>query len=222
VDGNGDVDGAQARTYWSRWHDDYDDPTSPLSWRLGVVRDRIRVALAEHPGPARILSLCAGQGRDVIGALAEPPRRDGVRALLVDNDASNCAYAEAAAAEHGLTGVAVRCADAAVLGASADGVPADVLLLCGIFGNIDDPDIERTVRNCSRVCAPGATVLWTRHRKPPDRTVDIRRWFDASGFEAVGFDTIDGDGSYAAVGAQRLVGEPLPYDPDLRLFTFVR
>ena len=33
------------RSHWSRWHDDYDDPESSLSWRLQVVQQRLREAL---------------------------------------------------------------------------------------------------------------------------------------------------------------------------------
>ncbi len=53
------------------WHEDYDDPESGLTWRLGVVRSHIRAALDAKPGPARVLSACAGDGRDIIGVLAE-------------------------------------------------------------------------------------------------------------------------------------------------------
>ena len=42
------------------WHDEYDDPESPLSRRLAVVVAETRVALARCPvGPVRLLSVCA-------------------------------------------------------------------------------------------------------------------------------------------------------------------
>ena len=65
-------------TDWQQWHAAYDDPDSRLSERLRVVQSHVRAALDERaaqPGPIRITSMCAGQGRDVIGALAEHPRR---------------------------------------------------------------------------------------------------------------------------------------------------
>jgi hypothetical protein len=212
----------EERSHWSRWHDDYDDPASSLSWRLSVVQRRMRDALdAARTGPLRLLSLCAGQGRDVIGVLRDHPRRDDVAAVLVETDPANCAYAVAEAHRHALTNVDVRCADASTTSSYADAVPADLLLLCGIFGNVSDDDVEHTVRHSSRLCAPGATVLWTRHRKEPDLTVAIRRWFAEAGFDEVGFDTRPDD-SYAAVGTQRLAVPPLPFDANERLFTFVR
>ena len=42
----------------------------------------------------------------------------------------------------------------------ADVLPADVLL-CGIFGNVSDRDIRRTVRAAPALCRAGATVIWT-------------------------------------------------------------
>lgn len=211
------------RSHWSRWHDDYDDPGSSLAWRLSVVRRRLGEALDRAPaGPVRLLSLCAGQGRDVIDVLADHPRGRDVSAVLVELDAANCAYARDQLKQHRLTDVEVRCEDAATPAAYADAVPADLLLLCGIFGNISAADVEGTVRNCSRLCAPAATVLWTRHRKPPDLTVDIRRWFGEAGFEELAFDTDERDGAATAVGTQLLQRQPRPFDPQLTLFTFLR
>jgi len=39
----------------------------------------------------------------------------------------------------------VRHADASWVTSFADALPAGVLMLCGIFGNVSEPDIERTL-----------------------------------------------------------------------------
>ena len=93
-----------------------------------------------------LVSLCAGQGHDVIGLVPDHPRLDDVRAVLVESDARNAALARRAAAGHGLPGVQVPQADAGLAAGFADVLPADVLLLCGIFGNVSDRDIRRTVQ----------------------------------------------------------------------------
>jgi hypothetical protein len=41
------------------------------------------------PGPVRVVSLCAGQGRDLLGVLADHPRRGDVTARLVELDPGN-------------------------------------------------------------------------------------------------------------------------------------
>jgi hypothetical protein len=205
---------------WVAWHAAYDDPESPLSARLRVVRGHLSDALdAAPPGPVRLVSLCGGQGHDVLGVLAAHPRGPQVSAVLVEYDPQNAALARQGAAQAELPQVAVRQADAAQVANYADALPADVLLLCGIFGNVSDEDIERTAAAAPALCAPGATVIWTRHRRPPDLTPRIRGWFQASGFDEVAFDTPDTQ-TRVSVGVGRLAVPPPAALPDGPLFTF--
>jgi hypothetical protein len=98
-------------------------------------------------------------------------------------------------------------------------VPADLVLACGVFGNISDEDVEATVRALPAFCAPNATVLWTRHRRTPDLTVDIRRWFVEAGFEPIAFDA-PSEFEWS-VGVHRFAGHPPEMIAGQRLFTFV-
>jgi hypothetical protein len=87
-----------AQRDWVEWHRDYDDPGSLLSRRGELVQGHLRAELERAPaGDVRLISLCAGQGRDVIGALTGHPRRDDVRARLVELDERNVALARQAA-----------------------------------------------------------------------------------------------------------------------------
>jgi hypothetical protein len=131
------------------------------------------------------------------------PRRDDVSALLIEADAQNADLAIQGAARAGLDGVQVRQADAGVVASFADALPADVLLLCGIFGNVSAVDIRRTVDATASLCADGATVIWTRHRRPPDLTGQMRDWFAANGFDEVAFDALRTP-ALIGVGAHRL------------------
>jgi hypothetical protein len=91
-------------------------------------------------------------------------------------------------------------------------------------------------------CAPGGTVIWTRHRRPPDLTPAVREWFAQAGFTeesyvapepyvlSVGSHRLVGKLSAggAAVGGEVVGGEVVgetaaggEFDPDLRLFAFV-
>jgi hypothetical protein len=75
---------------WYDWHAPYGDPSSGLSLRLSWVQERIWAALDEAPpGPIRLISMCAGQGHDVLGALPGHPRRGDVTARLVELDPRN-------------------------------------------------------------------------------------------------------------------------------------
>jgi putative methyltransferase len=213
--------GGMSGTDWLDWHAPYDDADSSLSQRLAAVQRQIRAALDEHPDrPVRVVSACAGQGRDLLEVLATHPARDRVTARLVELDPRNARIARAAAAANGLTGVEVVQADAGAVDSYAGAVPADLVLFCGVFGNISNPDIERTVRALPQFCAPGATVVWTRGRWETGVTAAIRRWFDESGFTEKAFEAPD-DARWS-VGADVLTADPAPPVPGERLFTFVR
>ena len=205
---------------WVAWHAAYDDPSSPLSARLRRVRSHVSDAIDRAPaGQVSLVSLCAGQGHDVIGVLPRHPRRSDVRAILVEADARNVGLARQAAVAQGLSQVEVRQADAGVVGSFADALPADVLLLCGIFGNVSDRDIRRTVQAAPALCRAGATVIWTRHRRPPDLTPQLRAWFAESGFDEIAFDPLE-TSALTGVGVSRLRRTPAETLPDHRLFAF--
>jgi hypothetical protein len=204
---------------WRTWHDEYDDSRSRMARRLHVVQTQIRAALDHSPsGPLRVISLCAGQGRDLLGVLADHPRRDDVRARLVELDAWNTALAEERSRAAGLRQVDVVTADASLTDHYRGMVPADLVLVCGVFGNISDEDIERTIDACSQLCQTGGTVIWTRHRRAPDRVPLICDWFKMRGFDLQWLS--DRDVGFG-VGVHRFTGEPQSLVSGTRMFTFV-
>jgi len=203
---------------WRAWHEDYENPGSALGRRLMVVQAQIRAALDRAaPGPVRVISACAGQGHDLIGVLADHPRRAEVAARLVELDEQNVRSARHAASAAGLDGVEVVAADASVTDVYEGVVPADLVLLCGVFGNISQEDIDNTVGHLPSLCAPAASVIWTRHRQPPDLTPYIRETLERSGFGELAFE----DSPPFGVGVNRLLAAPRPFQTGVRLFTFV-
>ncbi|MGH3387688.1 MAG: class I SAM-dependent methyltransferase family protein [Actinomadura sp.] len=204
---------------WHAWHDDYDRSDSSLARRLRVVQERIRSALDGcPPGPVRVVSLCAGQGRDLLEVLAEHPRRTDVTARLVELDRRNAAAAKDMAGAAGLEQVDVVVADAALTDHYLGMVPADIVLVCGLFGNITAEDIERTIDACRRLCDTGGTVIWTRGRFEPDLIPQICDWFAQRDFALHWLSEPDAG---FGVGVHRFTGAPRPLEPGLRMFTFV-
>lgn len=203
---------------WRSWHLAYDDPTSALSRRLTGVVETLRTALERAPaGPIRLISLCAGDGRDVARPLADHPRRSDVTGCLVELD-PDLAIAAAANLRSAGARLVVRCGDAGDPDQFMDVVPADLLMLVGIFGNISNDDVERVISTIPTLRSPGATVIWTRHRREPDLTSDIRRWFTDAGCESSTF-TSPGTGSFS-VGSEQHLGTRAPTTLPTRLFTF--
>lgn len=201
------------------WHQAYDDPSSSLARRLEVVRARLGAILDERRAThLRLLSLCAGDGRDVIPVLAE--REGSIIALLVEQDEVLARRAVESAAAAGAQSVDVRCADAADPASFVDALPVDVLLLCGIFGNVEHARVKDVVDVAPALLADAGYVIWTRGGSDPDRRPEIRAWFEAAGLREVAF---DGAPESFGVGVNQLVvpsqlrRTPLPR----RLFAFV-
>ncbi|MDQ1740272.1 MAG: hypothetical protein QOE53_1924 [Pseudonocardiales bacterium] len=218
--------GHAGRTDWNAWHDDYADPDSALSTRLAIVRSEIRSALAQHaarqPGLLTVLSACAGDGRDILGVLAEQEERlrGRVEATLLETDPRNLDRAERFCRDTGLDQVRLLDRDAGLSSSYLDAAPADLVLMCGVFGNLTDADVRRLIGFLPALCRPAATLIWTRSRRAPDLTPSIRGWLAEAGFTELSFTAPPG--VQGSVGTHRFDGEPQPPRPDQRLFSFVR
>ena len=204
---------------WVEWHRGYDDPQSPQARRLATVQRLVAAAIDRAPaGEIRVISMCAGDGRDLLGALHINPRALDVRARLVEIDATLASRGrEHTASVPGEIEFVIG--DASDTSAYAGAIPAGIVLVCGVFGNVSDDDVHNTVARLPELCAPRATVIWTRGRFSPDLTPSIRRWFSDTGFEELEFVSLDG--TTAAVGAHRLVAAPQDFVAGQRLFTFL-
>jgi hypothetical protein len=185
ADSNGGVGGRD----WVEWHHDYDVPGSSLARRLEVVRELLRRAIRAGRGPRQLVSLCAGDGRDVLPVLASEPGGGDIRALLVEADPVLAGRARLAAA--GRPGIDVRTGDAGDTRLYQDVAPADLLLACGVFGNISTDDMRRTIAALPGLLAPHAIVIWTRGRgdngKYHDPSQEVRAEFRAAGFAEMDF-----------------------------------
>jgi len=207
-------------TDWIAWHRAYDDPDSVVSRRLSFVRSMLSSALDAAPrGPIRLLSICAGDGRDVIGVLSSHSRGGDVDAMLVEQHPALCEAARAAARGMGIGKVRCELGDAGLAQWYDATRPIDVLLACGVFGNVSPDDLRRTLLCFGAVVATGGHVIWTRHRRPPDQTSAIRRWFVTSGFEEVAFCEVPD--SLSSVGLHRRGPRPMPQELPVRVFQFV-
>ena len=202
-------------TDWRDWHSKYDDPDSSLSRRLEVVRLGIASALAHLAGRSEIsaLSLCAGEGRVLLPELAALEGHATYRAVLVERDEVLARGASDRAASLGLANVHIVVGDAGCFSTFSSYSPVDLLLLCGIFGNIPRAEIEATVAAAPSMLHPGGFVVWTRggpnlHGKnEPDLRPWVRSLFSANGFEEVDF---TGDPEPYGVGVARLTKAPGP------------
>ena len=111
--------------------------------------------------------------------------------------------------------------DAGTSDAYAGAVPADLVLACGIFGNISD------ARHRAHDPLPAVAVRAGRMGAvdpPPARpracSSACRAGWSRSGLEPIEVEVAD-DATFG-VGANRLVVDPPPFEPGQHLFTFIR
>jgi Methyltransferase domain len=214
-------------TNWNEWHAAYDDPRSSLSRRLEVVRQRF-AAILDRGGPVstRVLSVCAGDGRDVLPVLARC--HASASAVLVELDSTLASAARRTAAELGLASVEVRTADAGQLDTYAGMPPANIVLACGVFGNITDADDRSTIRTLPQLLAANGSVIWTRGDRlqgdPADHDGDpadmVREVFAEHDFVEEVF--VRPDDVRFRVGVHRFTGTPQHRATGTTMFTFVR
>jgi hypothetical protein len=207
------------------WHEQYDAPGSSLRRRLALVREVLGAELDARAGPVRVVSLCAGDGRDILGVLAEREDAARVSVTLVEVLPELVERARRAAAEVAAD-VEVVAADAGCSETYAGlaTVPADVVLLVGVLGNLSDSDVGTTVAAMPRLCAPRATLLWSRGRSmegADDFVTPVRQAFSAAGFTEVSIRSVDVEDDRTTLGVVRFDGPPEPLGPRQTWFTFV-
>jgi hypothetical protein len=202
---------------YSTWHDEYDRPGSRLHLRLLVVQDLIAASLdARGPGPIRVISMCAGQGRDLVTVARRHRRGADLAGRLVELDPRNADAARAAISDAGLDALEVVEGDAGRSDSYLGATPADLVLACGIFGNVTGEEIRTTVAYLPALCAPGAWVIWTRAPRDDGVLSDIQEWLNDAGFEPEAL--VVGEGNLFGVGAARFLGPPVEPRPGARLF----
>ncbi|MDN5274961.1 MAG: hypothetical protein JWP06_862 [Candidatus Saccharibacteria bacterium] len=208
---------------WVKWHTHYDATDSSLKQRLALVQDAIRQSLPEKPATEgyTILDICAGDGRDLIEVLETYKYKDSIRGCAIELDSQLANEAKDRARIARLPdNLKIIQGDASSTNTYKDNIPADLVLVCGVFGNISDDDVIKTVQNLPKFCTQGTRVIWTRNRRAPDHTHMIRALFRDNGFDETGFLSTD-DGAYG-VGVHTFNTSTPDIGDDVTMFSFIR
>lgn len=208
---------------WKLWHRKYDTCTS-LQSRLQLVCSQIRAALDESQSrPFHIVSICAGDGRDLIQALSDHPHRNDVVAWLLDTDEEALARGRNAAASAGLAHVLrFVCADATLASNYVAIAPVDLVLVSGVLGHLQNDTAPAFLEVLPMLCKVGGWFIWNRHRESNDGLKQIsiiRAVLRRVGFREGQFQITNPDGF--AVGRACFAGKPMVLDPQRMLFEFV-
>jgi hypothetical protein len=132
--------------------------------RLLLVQRHLSESLDVAPcGTVRILSMFAGDGRDVVNVLGKHPRRGEVLAWLVERNSQSVASGIRRSAEVGLGTVTTFLEKDATQYAAYHGLaPAHIVLLCGVWGHVPIRERGELIQALASLCAPGGVVIWTR------------------------------------------------------------
>jgi hypothetical protein len=205
---------------WSGWSDEaYLDES--YQQRLREVQRHLGHCLnLAGPGAVRIISVCAGDGRDVLGALRFHPRRTDVSAFLVESDEQSVLTGRDRCATSGLTRqVTFVHGDATDFATYRNKAPGDVALLCGVWGHVPPTERARLVAGLASLVKPGGLVVWTRGvGSGRHRFDEIEEHFDGSSWRRVRVSTTE-DGQWA-VGTHRHVGPGRELPMTGRVFRF--
>jgi hypothetical protein len=206
---------------WSDWHEAYQDESSEIVGRMMACRRHVAAVVDEAPeGPITVVSICGGQGRELIGALEDHPRKGDVRGRLVELDPGNTEFAARWAAAAGLTDLEVVTGDASVA-SSYTGLPAaDLVVISGVFGHIHEDDRLALIDFVRQICHTGSNVVWTSHLSNGGPAEWLRRAFLDRRFEELEYDIVPGDDFRFTVTRNVYTGEQQPFHRDARIFTF--
>ena len=204
---------------WYSWHNDYDDLETVATRRLQVVQETLTQALDMAPrGALRAISMCAGQARDLLPILINHPRGQDISAMFVERDELNAAFLLGAIGSTGLVDIDVVQADAGNTDTYLSSGPADLVLLGGVFANIDLIDARSTVDTLTALCRPGAVVVWSCYGPRLTEAAEIPVLFEAADFQRITarHDAEDG----FTVAAHRYRGQPTELRPGRQFFRF--
>lgn len=201
------------------------DRHAHFSRRLAVVRATLHRAITDAPpGPVFVIDICGGEGQVLLPVVAAHPRRAEVHGVLIELDAASVAAARSHIAVLGLAQFRVVSGDAGLSDTYAELPRAHVVVLSGVLAHLAPADRARLSQFLPRLCAEGATLIWTiGNRFDPTRTRRVRRTLARSGVEVVRVEVVPrepGDRVRHEVGVGRLTASAEPVRPGVRLFRF--
>jgi hypothetical protein len=206
---------------WYEWHDLYNSEPI-LKQRLQIVQEYIWSAIdASPPGKIQVVSACAGDGRDLLGTLESHPRAKDVYGRLVELNPQLAQQGRDNIESAGLSQqLEFVNGDATNSSSYTGAVPADIIIVCGVFGNLaNEAELKRLIGNLPVLAKKGSFAIWTRGQTDGiAHSETVRKIFREAKFEEVNFRlTLTGD---MAVGTHRYLGEGLPLPENKQLFDF--
>jgi hypothetical protein len=206
---------------WVKWHQLYETEPSRLV-RLKLVQQHLSDCMHYvSAGAFKVVSICAGDGRDIIGALSGHKRRNEARVRLVEINPGLVETGRKAAESAGLAEqIEFSSGDATMSSAYSGIAPADLVIACGVFGNVREQHLSQLVSCLPQLCQTRGYIVWTHFlsRSGLKRIELIRGLLQTAGFVDKHLDFSDQAG--LLVATQFYAGKNMPLPDHSRLFEF--
>jgi hypothetical protein len=208
---------------WAKWHDNY--KVSPaLKERLSIVRKHLSKCCISLPkGSIKIISICSGDGRDLLGLMEYHPRKQDVSALLVENNEELVDTGRKSIHEAGFeTQLKLVLSDATLFSTYDNYCPANIVLFSGVFGNVRVEETPNIIRNLRSLCNTDSYIIWTRHCRVNNGLKHIefiRNQFTENDFEETYYEQT-ADGTFI-IGTNKFCGNKIDLSAETKLFDFV-
>jgi hypothetical protein len=207
--------------HWNGWSDSAYRKQS-YQHRLLLVQQHLSECLDNAPpGIIRIVSLFAGDGRDVLGVINTHPRRSDVLATFIEQSSPAVASGFRRAAELGLASATTFLNKDATEYEAVQGItPANIILLCGVWGHVPHDDRAQLIQAVTSLCTPNGRLIWTRGiSKGIAKLEQIEGLFARTQWEKVQIRITPGN--QWAVATYRFLGTPLPRPKSGQIFHFM-
>jgi hypothetical protein len=169
------------------------------------------------PGPITVVSICSGQGRDILGVLRDHPRRDDVFVPMIEQDRRNADFARESARETALTHATVVVGDAGDSRSYVGITRASLVIMVGFLTHISDDDLGRLVAFLPQVSAAHGVALWCGGSQHVELPARMRTLLARADFVPLAV-ACAGDPRWN-IGIERFEGSPQTLDTGVRLFT---
>jgi hypothetical protein len=154
---------------WWEWHKEYSVADSYPSLRREAVSYHTARALCIAPaGPIRVMSVCAGQGLDIISGFVGDAHTANVDCVFLEYDPRNALEAASNLSVVGLRSYEVRVCDAGLCDSYAGSGRANIMYLVGLISHLSDAEISSLIAAIPNLCSQGAQVIWTVPKSNPE------------------------------------------------------
>ena len=173
---------------WTEWHEEaYNDINSLPYQRTEIVKDLINKYLSEIDKDIVVISIGAGQSRDILPVLIGRKDNDRITTYLIDTDIECLNYAKNYAKDNNIINVHIVDMDGSLVKNYKDIPKADLIIFCGMMTQKNTDEVKKLANNIKLICNKDAQIIWSRHGYDKDYSTPFRNVFNENFYKELDF-----------------------------------